>query len=282
MPIYQEIGNTMLNVFHIKPIILIVITVAALRGADNVFPTPSGAVGIGTTTPNNTLQVVSSSNAGVEIDVTTANPATGVANIILLNANSTVGNATGIDFENCTGAPIAFISAVNVNQNSIGSQSGGLAFSVANSGTWIQPLTIAPSGNIGIGTSSPDNTLTVIGTISAQEIKVTATGADYVFEDGYHLRSLNEVEQYVTHEKHLPEIMTAAEMQKVGMPVSEVVTKQLAKIEELTLYAIEANKRISDGEKRTGDLENSLKAVEFENAELKSRLAHIESLLEKY
>jgi hypothetical protein len=80
------------------------------------------------------------------------------------------------------------------------------------------------------------------GTLSAKEIKVTTSGADYVFEDDYKLRPLAEVEQFIAEHKHLPEMMSAKAMQADGMPVSEVVTKQLAKIEELTLYAIQAQK----------------------------------------
>jgi hypothetical protein len=98
------------------------------------------------------------------------------------------------------------------------------------------------TGNVGIGTASPTNKLTVIGTISAKEIKVTTTGADYVFENDYRLRPLAEVEQFIAEHKHLPEMMSAKAMQADGMPVSDVVTKQLAKIEELTLYAIQAQK----------------------------------------
>jgi hypothetical protein len=78
----------------------------------------------------------------------------------------------------------------------------------------------------------------VLGTITAKEIKVTSTGADYVFDDEYKLRSLVEVATYIKREKRLPDMPSASEMQKDGLHVSDVVTRQLAKIEELTLYAI--------------------------------------------
>jgi hypothetical protein len=98
------------------------------------------------------------------------------------------------------------------------------------------------AGKVGIGTTNPTNELTVIGTISAKEIKVTTDGADYVFADDYKLRSLSEVETFIKTNRHLPEIPSAKAMQDNGLGVSEIVTKQLAKIEELTLYAIEAER----------------------------------------
>jgi len=113
------------------------------------------------------------------------------------------------------------------------------------------------------------------GVLYATEIKVNSNGwPDYVFDEGYRLKSLNEVEQYIAQEKHLPDIASAKEIAASGVPVSEMVTKQLAKIEELTLYAI-------DADKRTSNIEDRLKAMENENADLKLRLAHIETLLEK-
>ena len=99
---------------------------------------------------------------------------------------------------------------------------------------------ISAMGNVAIGTfaTPPTSKLAVAGAITAQEIKVTSTGADYVFDDSYKLMPLPEVAAYVKREKRLPEMMSAKDMQAGGMPVGEVVTKQLAKIEELTLHAI--------------------------------------------
>lgn len=121
---------------------------------------------------------------------------------------------------------------------------GVMALGVAQDGLLQNQVTVTGAGNIGIGTSTPTHRLevagdtAVLGILTAKEIKVTSTGADYVFEDGYQLMPLPEVAAYVAREKHLPGMMSAAEMQAGGLPVSEVVTKQLAKIEELTLHAI--------------------------------------------
>lgn len=109
------------------------------------------------------------------------------------------------------------------------------------------------NGNVKIGTSaaSPtDELLTVFGVIHAKEIKVSLDGlADFVFDDNYKLMPLHQVEQFVKTNNHLPEIPSAAEVQKNGLSMGEMQNKLLQKIEELTLYVIEQQKRIEQLEK---------------------------------
>ena len=99
---------------------------------------------------------------------------------------------------------------------------------------------------LGIGTSNPQYTLDVNGSIRAKEILVETTGADFVFADNYRLRPLSEVEAFITENKHLPEIQSAQEMQENGVSVSELQTKLLQKIEELTLYLIQQEQTIQE------------------------------------
>jgi hypothetical protein len=101
------------------------------------------------------------------------------------------------------------------------------------------------NNNVGIGTTNPTSKLTVAGNINSREVKVSVdAGADFVFEKDYALPSLQEVEKFVTENKHLPEIASAKEMQKEGINLSEMNIKLLQKIEELTLYVIEQNKNL--------------------------------------
>ncbi|WP_320054429.1 hypothetical protein [uncultured Acetobacteroides sp.] len=99
-------------------------------------------------------------------------------------------------------------------------------------------------GRVGILTASPRYELDVIGTIRAREIKVDLNGADFVFEKDFKLMTLNELEKFVTEQKHLPEIAPAKEMEKNGTELGELNSKLLQKMEEMTLYMIEQNKRI--------------------------------------
>ncbi len=105
---------------------------------------------------------------------------------------------------------------------------------------------ITASGLVGIGTDNPDPLylLSVNGRIRAKEVRINTGWADYVFEAGYDLRPLPEVEAFIKLHKHLPGIQNAATLQKEGVDISAMQTKMMEKIEELTLYLIDANKQI--------------------------------------
>jgi len=138
-------------------------------------------------------------------------------------------------------------------------------------------------GNVGIGTTTPDFLLTVNGTIGAKEIKVTndiaANGiyinsqptADFVFEDDYNLRPIEEVESFVNENKHLPEIASAKEMEENGINQAEMNQKLLQKIEELTLYMIEQNKE-------TKAVKVQLNKLADENDKLKEEIKTLKTL----
>lgn len=123
-------------------------------------------------------------------------------------------------------------------------------------------MKVADSGNVGIGTANPDEKLTVKGKIHAEEIKVDlAVPADYVFQKyftgsstlkpDYQMPSLNEIESFVKENHHLPNIPSASEIQQNGLQLGEMNNLLLQKVEELTLYIIEQNKRIEALEAKT-------------------------------
>lgn len=102
-------------------------------------------------------------------------------------------------------------------------------------------------GNVGIGTSKPKHKLSVNGTIQAKELIVTTAAADwpdYVFDTGYNLTSLEELNNYIANKKHLPGMPSANEIDEEGIKVGKMNALLLQKVEELTLYVIELQKQI--------------------------------------
>lgn len=138
-------------------------------------------------------------------------------------------------------------------------QDGTIAFKTTDgSGGAAIRLFVHGNGNIGIGTGStnmPDYKLAVNGTIGSKKVKVTQSGwPDYVFESGYKLPTLVEVETYIKANKHLPEVPSALEIEKHGLDLGDSQAALLKKIEELTLYIIEQDKKLTSQQKEIDQL----------------------------
>lgn len=105
-------------------------------------------------------------------------------------------------------------------------------------------MNFLPNGDVGIGTATPKEKLSVNGKIRAKEIKVeTANWPDYVFEEGYQNQSLSEIESFIKQNKHLPGVPTAKQVEQEGVELGEMNKVLLKKIEELTLLLIDQNKK---------------------------------------
>ena len=113
------------------------------------------------------------------------------------------------------------------------------------------------NGMIGIGTSDPDQKLTVKGKIHTQEVLVDLNGAvapDYVFEkyylgqsalkSDYQMLDLKSLEAFLKQNHHLPEIPSAQKLKEDGLELKKMNLLLLQKIEELTLYTIEQQKQL--------------------------------------
>lgn len=109
-----------------------------------------------------------------------------------------------------------------------------------------------PTGNVGIGTTAqPGTTVAVNGTIHTKELIVDLNipGPDYVFDTDYDLLTLQEVEKYIKQHKHLPGVPSASDIEKNDIPLSDMNIHILKKVEELTLYVIDHEKRLTQLEK---------------------------------
>ncbi|MBA3681251.1 MAG: hypothetical protein H0W73_08820 [Bacteroidetes bacterium] len=90
----------------------------------------------------------------------------------------------------------------------------------------------------------------VDGAIVAKSLYLTLNcgWADYVFAADYQLPKLEDVETYYKTNKHLPEMPSAEEVEKNGVDVTEMNILLLKKIEELTLYVVDQQKKIKEQE----------------------------------
>jgi cell division protein FtsL len=181
----------------------------------------NGNVGIGTTTPASKLDVLGS-YAEVSLNANaaaSANFRTGGHVQMAINTQLTYPYTTSLQSKHATADGEAYPIALN-------------------------PL----GGNVGIGTTAPDAKLSVNGNIHAKEVKIDLSfpAPDYVFAKDYKLKALEEVEDYIEKNSHLPEIPSAKEFEKNGLMLAEMNMSLLKKVEEMTLYMIDQNKAIQD------------------------------------
>lgn len=241
----------------------------------------SGNVGIGTTTPSN-MKLDVNGNIGVngalcfksgtnfypniEYINSELNFRLGpVPEILRLTSNTTyINNQTnisgGLQVTGNMGIGITATEKLDVNGNlklrgkSLYLQNNNGEFSIQNN-SCSNDLVIKLFGCGGLKTAAR---ITYEGKIECQEILVKSLAsneikvdrlnlkingvADYVFEENYDLNSLEEVEEYIKINKHLPGVPSGAELEEKGMDVATMNNLLLQKIEELTLYIIQLKK----------------------------------------
>ncbi|MDW3197034.1 MAG: hypothetical protein R8G66_31945 [Cytophagales bacterium] len=159
-------------------------------------------------------------------------------------SGSISSNQTGLHVMNDNVSYLSLESTASVGKKYTlySSASGSLVFQDASNAKTRGIIDI--DGNWGIGVTNPDTKLVVDGTITSEEIILKdVDGADFVFEEDYDLRSLEETEKFIQANKHLPEIPSAAEMAEEGLEIKEMNILLLQKVEELTLHLIEQNKQ---------------------------------------
>lgn len=204
------------------------------KNANRMIIDTLGNIGIGTLNPRQMLHVV---DGNIMISRTSKKAPGSTNGSILFGAetnNNTAFGRWGIEYLNQDGAT-------------------GLNFwqpSTSNSNVNNYVLFLKDNGNIGIGTYNPHAKLAVNGEILAKSVRVSTVATywpDYVFSPDYELMSLNELENYITENKHLPGIISAVDIEKQGdVDLGEMNTKLLEKIEELTLYIINLQKQIDE------------------------------------
>lgn len=123
---------------------------------------------------------------------------------------------------------------------------GDTVFANGIFGNESETMVITNDGNVGIGKTNPTDKLEVNGRIHARWVRIDLNNwSDYVFLPTYELKPLQEVELYIKKHGHLENIPSEEEVLENGIDLGEMNRLLLEKVEELTLYTIELNKKIT-------------------------------------
>jgi hypothetical protein len=208
-------------------------------GGNTYLALDHGNVGIGTSSP--------SSNCSLDVNGNVSFLHTGQNNFQIMSGSNPQSRGIRLDDEQ-DGNFDFFISNY---------QSGSYCFKVndPNVGVINKLMTIYGDGGVAIGEGHDNDNalpsgykLAVNGSIIAEEVtvKLKIDWPDFVFNSDYDLRSLDELKNFINANSHLPDLPSSYEISKSGLPIGEVVAKQMQKIEELTLYILDLQKQIDE------------------------------------
>jgi len=254
----------------------------------------NGWTGVGVASPTANLEVAGGWNNGLRVGITSnrANCSTQLANSLAVigadNMATTVNGAVAWDYYNngtspsWSGALLEHIGTAvtgtqygapaanqgqlvfqNVSNAIIGTNGANLFISPG--GTNKMSTAFLTDGSVGIGTTKTTGySLAVNGPaiFTKAVVKLYANWPDYVFAPVYKLPTLPEVEAYINKHQHLADIPSSADIEKDGIDLGDNQAKLLKKVEELTLYMIDLNKKMEALSKENSDLKakfNNLK-----------------------
>lgn len=136
---------------------------------------------------------------------------------------------------------------VNLSNTTIALQLGENGQVGVNTGDFFDNHNLYVDGSVYIkDDGEEDHSLYIEGSSIAEEmfVKIKADWGDFVFEKEYDLMPLDELEDYLKENKHLPNFPSAAEIKEDGLALGETERLLTIKVEELTLYILALKKEV--------------------------------------
>ncbi|GLT09255.1 hypothetical protein GCM10007928_14870 [Sulfitobacter porphyrae] len=121
--------------------------------------------------------------------------------------------------------------------------SGRLNVGIAGGNTPLKIDNTANNNLLRLGRNGRPDEVVVTGKLVVNNTEMNVP--DYVFEPGYKLKTLAEVDQFIAENGHLPGVPSAADVAETGLDMTRMQLAQLEKIEELTLHSISQDKQLS-------------------------------------
>lgn len=253
------------------------------NGADRLNINEDGWVGINTAIQNSTLQVngtgsnaafrvqvngnsklIVAPNGGVSIGANTITPpanglfvdgmvgigtSTPTAEMTINNVVPNVFPRLEMNYNNTKIGQIEVIQNAQVDFRVGAASAAGRTIIGANLNFW--GVVVHPSsGQTSIG--GPDRAtgyeLSVPGQIMCDDLTIDDVNdwPDYVFEKDYRLMSLTDLRKFIEVNKHLPNVPSAAIINKTGLQMKEMTTALMEKVEELTLYIFQLQNQVDE------------------------------------
>jgi hypothetical protein len=232
---------------------LVILGGSTAANSNILLAASGGKVGIGTTSPIVALDIAGYNTSNSQLRAGSFEVQPYAINNSILYDNARYNGSVNIYRNTGYASAIQFVN-------------GSITFNTAPSGTAETVASLTPkmyisnTGYVGIGTTTPDEALIVYGKIHAREVKIewNIPYPDYVFKPTYKLPKLTELKTYIDKNHRLPEMPTEAEVAKNGLNLGETNVLLTKKVEELTLYAIDQQKQITEQQKVNQSLQQQI------------------------
>jgi hypothetical protein len=168
--------------------------------------------------------------------------------LLHIRSDATGSDAFALFDANGTGSDAAFL----LRQNGVTpttwefrnqQDSGRLNVGVAGGNTPLKIDNTANNNLLKLGRNGRPDEVVVTGKLVVNNTQMNVP--DYVFAEDYALRPLSDVQAFIDANSHLPEVPSEAQIRSSGLDMAEMQLVHLKKIEELTLYTLEQEERIT-------------------------------------